>query len=145
MYSELARSLGSTTTLFIKFGVPCMGRPFLTDAEVLAQIPAARRRAREAQNTEPHAKRAWYDSRNRALHITLTNGAGIGIPVALMAGFEGFPDRLIAKVEVGVAGVDLHWEELDADLSVVSLARLALGRQTHPPAAGSARVGGSRA
>ena len=115
-----------------------MGRPFLTEAEIRAQIPAARRRAREALKTEPHAKRAWYDPRHRALHITLTNGAGIVVPVALMAGFEGFPDRLIAKVEVGVAGVDLHWEELDADLSVVGLARLALGPKVLLRAAGSA-------
>jgi len=115
-----------------------MGRPMLTDAEVLAQIPAARRRAREALKTEPHAKRAWYDARNRALHITLTNGAGIVVPVALMTGFRDFPDRLIAKVEVGVAGVDLHWEELDADLSVVGLARLALGSKVLLRAAGSA-------
>ena len=115
-----------------------MGRPFLTEAEIRAQIPAARRRAREALKTEPHAKRAWYDPRHRALHITLTNGAGIVVPVALMAGFESFPDRLIAKVEVGFAGVDLHWEELDADLSVVGLARLALGPKVLLRAAGAA-------
>ena len=115
-----------------------MGRPMLTDAEVLAQIPAARRRAREALKTEPHAKRAWYDARDRALHVTLINGAGIVVPVAMIEEFRNVPDRQLAKVEVDFAGVGLHWEELDADLSVVGLARLALGSKALLRAAGAA-------
>ncbi len=113
----------------------------LTEAEILAQIPAARRRARQAQKTEPHAKRAWYDPHDRALHISLTNGAGIGVPVALIEEFRSVPDRQLAKVEVDFAGVGLHWEKLDADLSVVGLARLALGSRVLLRAAGA--VGGA--
>jgi hypothetical protein len=115
-----------------------MDRPMLTDAEVLAQIPAARRRARQALKTEPHAKRAWYDPRDRTLHLTLINGAGIVIPVTMIEEFRNVPDRQLAEVEVDFAGVGLHWEELDADLSVVGLARLALGSRVLLRAAGSA-------
>ena len=115
-----------------------MVRPTLTEAQIRAQIPAARRRAREALKTEPHAKRAWYDPRDRALHISLINGAGIVVPVAMIKAFQNVPDRQLAEVEVDYAGVGLHWEQLDADLSILGLARLALGSQTLLRAAGSA-------
>ncbi len=115
-----------------------MTRPTLTDREILAQIPAARRRAERLRLTTPHAERVRYDRRTRQLHIDLTNGAALIIPIALISSLRTAADKDLCEVEVGPAGVDLHWERLDADLTVASLARLVLGTQGLLRAAGSA-------
>ena len=115
-----------------------MIRRFLTDAEIRAQIPAARRRAERLLRTTPHAERARYDRRARQLHIQLTNGAGLVIPIALIPGLRAAADKDLGEVEVGPVGIDLHWERLDADITVASLARLVLGTQGLLRAAGSA-------
>jgi len=115
-----------------------MTKRSLTDDEIRAQIPAARRRAERLRQTTPHAERARYDRSTRQLHIQLTNGAGLIIPVALISSLRNAADKDLSAVEVGPAGIDLHWERLDADLTVASLARLVLGTQGLLRAAGSA-------
>ena len=50
---------------------------------------------------------------------------------------RGAPDAVIEQVEVGPAGVGLHWEALDTDLSVARLAELVLGRTALLKAAGA--------
>lgn len=115
-----------------------MPRPTLSDSEILAQIPAARRRAERLRLTTPHAERARYERRTRQLHILLTNGAALSIPVALIPGLRAAADKDLGEVVIGPAGVDLHWERLDADLTVAGLARLVLGTQSLLRAAGSA-------
>ena len=115
-----------------------MAKHTVSDAEVLAQVRAARQRARRALRTQPHATRARYERSRRRLHIGLTNGAAFVIPVDLIAALRDASDRDLAEVKVGTAGVGLHWERLDADLSVAGLARVALGAQVLLRAAGSA-------
>jgi uncharacterized protein DUF2442 len=109
-----------------------------SDEEILAQIPAAIARARRSRRTEPHARTARYDRRDRALHVVLTNGGGFSIPVAIIPALRSASDRELAAVEVGPFGVGLHWDALDVDVSVAGLAHLVLGARTLLRAAGSA-------
>ena len=115
-----------------------MAKHIVSDADVLAQVSAARRRAQRALRTRPHAKEAQYDRRSRSHHVVLTNGAAFAVPVDLVAGLEEASDTDLAHVAVGPAGVGLRWERLDADLSVAGLARVALGAEMLLRAAGSA-------
>ena len=60
-----------------------MNRPkwrFPTDAEITAQIRAARARSRIAAKTEPRARRASYDSKSGLVIIELISGAFFGFP-----------------------------------------------------------------
>jgi hypothetical protein len=118
-----------------------MTRPSSSDRQVLAQVPAARRRAKRARLSTPHADRVRYDRSSRQLHIRLTNGAALTIPIALVPSLRAADDRDLREVTVGPAGVGLRWERLDADLTVASLVRLVLGTQALLRVAGS--VGGA--
>jgi hypothetical protein len=93
----------------------------LSDAEIIAQIPAARARARAAAKAEPRARRARYDRARRVVVVELTNGAFFGFPVELAQGLRGALPEQLARVEVSPSGEALHWEALDADLSVPAL------------------------
>lgn len=112
-----------------------MARRMVSDNEILEQIPAARRRA---QHTHPAAVKARYDQPTRRLHVTLTNGATLVVPIDLIASLRRAADQELAAVTVGVAGVGLRWEDLDEDLSIGGLARVALGRQVLLRASGAA-------
>ena len=118
-----------------------MTRPSLSDRQVLAQVPAARRRATRARLSTPHADQVQYDRSSRQLHIQLTNGAALAIPVVLVPSLRAASDRDLGDVTVGPAGVGLRWERLDADLTVAGLVRLVLGTQVLLRVAGS--VGGA--
>jgi hypothetical protein len=115
-----------------------MARHRLSDSQILAQVPAARARARRAQATEPHAKTVSFDRVRRALHIVLTNGAALIVPVHIIHALRDASETDLSEVRVGPAGVGLRWERLDTDLRVSDLASAALGRSTLLRAAGAA-------
>lgn len=115
-----------------------MGKPTISDREILGQIPAARRRAQRALRTQPHAARVRYDRIHRTIQLTLTNGVALVVPVQLVEALHHATDRDLAEVAVGAAGVGLRWDRLDVDLSVAGLAQAALGRHTLLRAAGAA-------
>jgi len=115
-----------------------MTRPSPSDRQILAQLPAARLRAQRAQRTMPHAEQVRYDRSSRRLHIQLTNGAALAIPIGLVPSLRAASDRDLREVTVGPAGVGLRWERLDADLTVASLLRSVVGTQTLLRVAGSA-------
>ena len=118
-----------------------MAKKHVSDKQILDQIPAARARARKSLERRPHARDAHYDAATRTLHVRLTNGGGFSLPIAMVSELQNAPKHVIAEVKVGPAGVGLHWEELDVDLSVARLAELVLGRGTLLRAAGAS--GGS--
>ena len=115
-----------------------MSKRTITDAEIRAQIPAARRRAERLRRTAPHAKTAYLDRADRRIVVELTNGASLSIPVGLVPAIRNASDAHLAEVVVGPGGVGLHWERLDADLTVGYLAGLALGKAVLLRAAGAA-------
>lgn len=92
-----------------------------TDAEILAQIPAARARAREADATEPRARSARYDRRTGRVVVELTNGCALHFPASLTQGLAGASAAELQAVELYPGGIGLRWDALDVDLSVPGL------------------------
>lgn len=101
----------------------------LTDAEILAQIPAARQRAREARRREPHGRAVRFARGQRHLVLDLINDVQLRIPVARLPGLKAASDAQLARVELSPAGVGVAWDELGVDFTVAQLATIALGTQ----------------
>lgn len=97
-----------------------MTKKALSDQDVLAQIPAARKRAKVERQTEPVAVAARFDRQSRRIEVELSNGCQFSFPAALGQGLRGASDKDLAQVEVAPGGIGLHWERLDADLLVSS-------------------------
>lgn len=122
----------------------------LTDAE----IAAAQERGRIARQTEPRATSARYDRKNGRVIVDLTNGCTFAFPPRMAQGLETATDDELDSVEILGAGYGLHWEALDADLSVPGLlaglfgtkaymARRA-GQATSPAKSAAARANGAK-
>jgi len=93
----------------------------LTDDEILAQIPAARRRgAREAARA-PRAISAHYDGEAGRIVVTLSNGCVFAFPSELGEGLADADPKDLAEIEIMPGGSGLRWEALDADVSVEGL------------------------
>jgi uncharacterized protein DUF2442 len=102
----------------------------LTDAEIFAQIPAARARERKASRTEPRARRASYDRKSGLVLIELTSGAYFGFPARAHSWLRTATDDDLTKVEVTPGGDGLRWDTLDADMSVPALIQNSFGSKT---------------
>ena len=102
----------------------------LSDAAILAQLPAARARGEAAALDEPRAASARYDRSRRIVVVELTDGAFFGVPVALAPWLRDATDRQLASVEVSPSGEALRWPLLDVDLRVLALLQRMLGTRT---------------
>ena len=122
----------------------------LTDA----QVDAALERGRMARSHEPRAAAARYDRRSERVVVELSNGCTFAFPPHLAQGLEAATEEQLSQVEILGAGSGLHWEALDADLSIPGLlaglfgtkAYLAqqAGRATSPAKAAAARANGAK-
>ncbi len=122
----------------------------LTDS----QIDAALKRGATARLREPRAAAARYDGRSGRVIVELTNGCTFAFPPKLAQGLEAATEEQLSQVEILGAGSGLHWEALDADLSIPGLlaglfgtkAYLAqqAGRATSPAKAAAARANGTK-
>ncbi len=63
--------------------------------------------------------------------VELTNGCTFAFPPRLAQGLESATEEQFAKVEVLGAGCRLHWEALDADLSLPGLLAGLFGTEAH--------------
>jgi hypothetical protein len=89
------------------------------------------RKAGEARlATQPRAAKASYDVRKARLVIELTNGVILMLPPKLLQGLKGATSAQLASVQLTPLGTGLHWEALDADLSVAGLAAGIFGSKT---------------
>jgi hypothetical protein len=86
-----------------------------------AEIDAAIERGRIARLNEPRAASARYDHAAGRVVVELTNGCTFAFPARLAQGLETATDAELAEVEILGAGYGLHWETLDADLSIPGL------------------------
>ena len=117
-------------------------------------IDAARRRAGDASRAEPRAASARYDPGSGRITVDLTNGCIFAFPARLAQELEAATDDQLAAVEVLGTGYGLHWEALDADLSVPGLLAGLFGTQafmarravqaTSPAKAEAARHNGTK-
>jgi hypothetical protein len=118
------------------------------------QIDAATERGKSARLNEPRATAARYNRKLGRVVVELTNGCTFTFPPQLAQGLEKATEEQLAQVEVLGNGFGLHWEALDADLTVPGLlaglfgtksymARHA-GRSKSPAKAAAARVNGAK-
>jgi Protein of unknown function (DUF2442) len=119
-----------------------------------AQIDAAMERGRIGREAEPRAASARYDRQLGRIIVDLTNGCTFAFPPRLAQGLESATDEQLSGIEILGAGYGLHWEALNADLSIPGLlagifgtrrymARHA-GQATSPAKAAAARTNGSK-
>lgn len=134
-----------------------MARPRASRADVLAQIRTARAQEARDRKAGRRAIAVSYDRGTRRVMMELTSGFVFGFsPKAIPALARATPDQL-ALVQLSPGGSALHWEELDADLSIPGLLLSSINRpeklrelarmagQTRSPAkAAAARANGSK-
>jgi len=93
----------------------------ISDNDLDKQINRAKDAGTEALNNEPRAKSARYSPTRRQVIVELTNGCSFIFPVDKAQGLAGASNKDLATVEILGKGMGLHWEKLDADLSIASL------------------------
>ena len=104
--------------------------------------------------SEPRAASARYDRDAGRILVKLTNGCVFAFPPRMAQGLENATEDQLAQVEILGSSYGLHWEELDAYLSVPGLlaglfgtksymARLA-GQTSSPAKAAAARRNGAK-
>lgn len=98
-----------------------MATPDWIRKELDRNFARASRAGALAEKSEPRAARASYRARAAALHIELTNGATLTVPVRLIPSLKHAAASELRGVEVLGRGGGLHWERLDVDLSVPAL------------------------
>ena len=86
-----------------------------------AQFDDAVRRGAHDLAIKPRARAARYDRDSGRIVIDLVSGATFSFPANLAQGLEQASAEQLEAVEVAGAGFGLHWEELDADLTVEGL------------------------
>jgi hypothetical protein len=126
-------------------------------ADILKQIPAARARASRERSGGRRAVSAYYDRRSGRVMVELTSDFVFGFPAKAIPALADASQEQLEAVEVSPGGSGLHWEELDADLSIgglllasvdrsdqlSELARIA-GRTKSPAKAAAARANGTK-
>jgi len=98
-----------------------MARKPLSDAEIIASLPAARERARQAAETEPRAASAGYDALKGRIVVELTSGSLFAFPAEVVEELAGASAEVRAAVEVMADGEILRWGAVDADVSIPGL------------------------
>ena len=116
------------------------------------ELSQARAEGALAQRTEPRADHAEYDHARGVVLVRLASGTWFGFPAASVPELRGASDQDLAAVQVEAFGEALHWEALDADVSVPGIifdsldapawwARWIAGRTTEKKAAASRENG----
>ena len=93
----------------------------IDETEFEEQFRAARELGDHLQKVEPRAVHAEYDARRGVMMVQLKSGCWIGFPPQSEMGLHDATADQLAAVEVLPGGEGLHWEELDADISVPGL------------------------
>ncbi|MEO7522318.1 MAG: DUF2442 domain-containing protein [Gemmatimonas sp.] len=104
-----------------------MARRRISDAEILAQIPAARARDAQDRKQGRRATSARYDRRAERIVLELTNGFLFAFPVRAIPELRRATLVQLASVAVNRGGSALRWDALDVDLSVAGLLLSAVG------------------
>lgn len=85
-----------------------------------ARLRAAQKQGDLLEKTEPRAMHAEYDAERGVVMIQLKSGCWFGFPPQMDPGLRDATPEQLAKVEI-IWGEGLHWEELDATISVPGL------------------------
>jgi hypothetical protein len=98
-----------------------------TDAEIVAQIPAARKREARERRQGLRAVDAKYQRATHRVVLELTNGYSFAFPVTVIHALDRATPAQVAAVQLDSSGGALRWESLDVDVSVPGLLLSALG------------------
>ena len=98
-----------------------MGTWTISKPEFDKQFNQAKKAGLTALETEPRAKSARYSRARRQVIVELTNGCTFMFPADMTQGLAGATDKELSEIEVLGNGFGLHWEKLNADLSIPSL------------------------
>lgn len=109
-----------------------MAKPRTARAKILAQSPAARKRDPRDRKSGRRATAVSYDRRTGRIMLKLTSGCVFGFPARAIPALASASPGQLAAVTVSPGGSGLHWEELDADLSVAGLLLSAVTRSERP-------------
>jgi hypothetical protein len=91
----------------------------LTEAEIWEKVRAAQARGKQDHLIEPWAVKAWYDDAANLVMVQIRNGCVFGFPPREGQGIENATPEQLARVSIEPSGGEaVHWEELDADISV---------------------------
>ncbi|OGT18481.1 MAG: hypothetical protein A3J49_13150 [Gallionellales bacterium RIFCSPHIGHO2_02_FULL_57_16] len=93
----------------------------ISDSDLNNQLNRAKAAGAEALKNEPRAKSARYSPARRQVIVELTNGCSFIFPVDKAQGLAGASNKDLAAIKILGKGIGLHWEKLDADLSIASL------------------------
>jgi hypothetical protein len=99
----------------------------LTDAEIIAQIPAARKREARERRQGLRAVSAKYHRATRRVVLELTNGYSFAFPVTAIRALNRATSVQLSTVEIDASGSALRWDSIDVDVSVPGLLLSALG------------------
>ena len=91
----------------------------LPEEERESEFAEAYARYRYEERIEPRAVKAWYDADRDLVMFALKNGCVFGFPPRGEDGLGNAAPQQLAQVDPDFwKGEALHWEELDADISV---------------------------
>ena len=97
------------------------------DETLMQQIETARKNTEEQFNRSAIA--AKYDSQHDQIIINFSDRSEFRFSSQLGQGLQNATPEQLAEVEVTPSGQGLHWETLDADLSIPDLLRGVYGTQ----------------
>jgi hypothetical protein len=106
-------------------------------------LRAAEKRGRDNAAAEPRALTARYDRASGRILVELDNDCTFAFPARRAQGLEHASDADLAKVELLGSGYGLHWEALDADLSIPGLLAGLFGTKAYMDRMRAARAGGA--
>jgi hypothetical protein len=93
----------------------------MSDRQFEKEYRAAKKLGDHLAKTEPRAARAEYDAERGIVMVQLKSGCWFGFPPEMEIDLQNATPEQLAAVEVLPWGEALHWEELDADISVPGL------------------------
>ncbi|MGI8617927.1 MAG: DUF2442 domain-containing protein [Gemmatimonadaceae bacterium] len=105
-----------------------MNKTRTSKTDILRQIPRARARDTRERTAGRRAVSAYYDWETGRVMMELTSGYIFGFPAKSVPALTKASAAQLAAVELSPGGSGLHWEELDADLSVPGLLLSSVGR-----------------
>ena len=110
--------------------------------ELERNLDKANQAGREAAKAEPRAVEARFQHASRHLHVRLSNGASLSVPVSVIPELRSATRLQLTNIEILPGGDGLHWEALDFTISVPGLVASLFGSATWMSELG--RLGGAR-
>jgi hypothetical protein len=103
------------------------------DLDFARQFEAAVRAGREADRIEPRAHTVRYDPLQGLVLVELRSGFVFGFPPERVASLAQADAEQLSRIRISPSGDGLHWDELDAQLSLTGLISDALNLRDWAP------------